>query len=235
MLSGSFGSELIAREPTHQCVRPYQPMYLCSLALPPPIPSLPLASSCSATLSANADIQKHKQRLQELQLALREEACGRQVVEEAKHLSLELERQESASRSPLNQSDNVQEDNVTRMKSLTGASEANCTFYLGKCNNDLEAACQKFYDERERRNNTTTVELVLPNGKSVREEIELTKTIWDIKVLAYNQLSDKSRGFKMFHQNRCFLDSDYSLPIRLLGFDVSKTFTVRVAYNNNNS
>eukprot|EP00922_Rhytidocystis_sp_ex-Travisia-forbesii_P063578 GHVS01094570.1.p1 GENE.GHVS01094570.1~~GHVS01094570.1.p1 ORF type:complete len:235 (+),score=39.33 GHVS01094570.1:186-890(+) len=234
MLTGYFGSELIAQEHTHKCSRPYQPMYLCSLRCPPTLPSFPVVSSYSDTLaSANAQIQKHKQRLLDLQVALREEACCRQVVEEAKHLSLELERQESASRSPL--SDNVQEDNVTRMKSLTGATEDNCILYLRKCHNNLEAACQKFYDERERRTNTTTVEFVLPNGNTVRETIELTKTIWDMKVLAYNQLSDKSRGFKMFHQNRCFLDSDYSLPIRLLGFDASNTFTVRVAYNDNNS
>eukprot|EP00922_Rhytidocystis_sp_ex-Travisia-forbesii_P023263 GHVS01034157.1.p1 GENE.GHVS01034157.1~~GHVS01034157.1.p1 ORF type:complete len:236 (+),score=33.23 GHVS01034157.1:50-757(+) len=227
VICGYFGNELIAQENAYKCSRPYQAMRYCSLQYPPLPPSLP-SNASSLLAAANVDVERHTKRLLKLQKTLEEEASGRQTVDEAKRLSLQLERQESASRSPVN--DGEQGDNVAQMKALTGASEDKCSMLLKKCNNNLADACQNFFDEGERT--AATIELLMPNGQTVREQIELSKTVWDIKVLAYNELRGDGRAFRMFHENRQFLDSDYSRPIRSLDLDTSKTIRIQVVYNN---
>eukprot|EP00922_Rhytidocystis_sp_ex-Travisia-forbesii_P011120 GHVS01016302.1.p1 GENE.GHVS01016302.1~~GHVS01016302.1.p1 ORF type:complete len:238 (-),score=38.29 GHVS01016302.1:273-986(-) len=235
MASSSPGSssvnQLIATEDERTCAPPYQAMDYCSLKFPYIAPTIPqFADYAQMSEPANVDVEDHLKRLLELQKSLQEEAGERRGVEEAKSLSLQLERSLSVSRSSVDQ--NESGDNVTQMKALTGASEVECRLYLTKGNDNLADACQRFFDERERSSNsTTTIELLLPNGNSIRQQLEISKTIWDIKVFAYDNLDEKDRGFQLFHEHRPFLDIDYAKPISSLGLDTSQPLRFRVEYH----
>lgn len=206
---------------------------LCVLEVPPDLPGVPPVMSTEPLHPTDTALEKKcLEEVEHLRLELVEESKHRTIIQQNKRIALEWEprqgsgedllhafRQPTGSSSLADRFTSTQRnltENVDLLKSLTSAPDTLCHDLLKQHGNNIERACQAYFEMAEaggKQDVVVELQLPPPHSQELTQSFPGTKTVWDLKVFLFSYIHDKKRGYDLWIDGTQLKDVDFPKTI----------------------